>query len=63
MYLSAMAVTALGYFVTLAQADPQKITLMSRSKPLGSRYRARAINSSTISMDDFFLGTDLQYVS
>ena len=59
--LAVVAVTALGFLVTSVQADPQKIILTSRAKP--SKYRARAeLGPSTISLDDFFLGTDLQYV-
>ena len=62
MYFAVVAVTALGFLVTSTQADPQKIILTSRANP--SRDRARAkIGPSTIPLDDFFLGTDLQYVS
>lgn len=58
----AVAVTALGFLITSAQADPQKFTLTSRAKP--SKYQARAkLMPSTIPLKDFFLGTDLQYVS
>jgi hypothetical protein len=61
MYLAVVAVAALEFLVALTQADPQRITLMSRAKP--SRDQARAIEPSTIALQDFFLGTDLQYVS
>ena len=61
MYLAVVAVTALGFLVTSAQADPQKFTLTSR--PNRSRYQARAkLGPSTVPLDDFFLNTDLQYV-
>ena len=47
---------------TPAQAVPQTITLSSRTIDRSSRFRARAISSSTIPLRDFFLGTDLQSV-
>lgn len=61
MYLAVVAITALGFLVTLAQADPQKITLKSRAKSSRNRARAKP-EPSTIPLLDDFLGTDLQYV-
>ena len=47
---------------TPAQAVPQTITLSSRTIDRSSRFRTRAISSSTIPLRDFFSGTDLQSV-
>ncbi|KAJ7647093.1 acid protease [Roridomyces roridus] len=44
-----------------AQATPQTIQLQSRVAPAHATLRRRALNPTTVPLDDFFLGTDLQW--
>ena len=46
-----------------ARGVPQTINLQSRVAPPGTSLKQRALNPATVPLADFFLGTDLQYVS
>ena len=61
----ALAVLALSCFTlkALGQVVPQTIHLQSRIISQGTSLRRRALSPTTVPLADFFLGTDLQYVS
>jgi len=57
-------IAALGFFgLAGAHAVPRQISLQSRVAPPGRSLKRRALSPATVPLADFFLGTDLQYVS
>lgn len=63
--LSAIPLGLLALSATVAAEDaaavPQRIAIQSRRLPHGHPLRRRALAPIGVPLDDFFLGTDLQW--
>jgi len=58
-----VALGLLGLAGVHAVPEQVQINLQSRVAPPGSSLKRRALSPATVPLADFFLGTDLQYVS
>ena len=56
-------IVALGLLGVHAVPEQVQLNLHSRVAPPGKSLKRRALDPATVPLADFFLGTDLQYVS
>ncbi|PFH53799.1 hypothetical protein AMATHDRAFT_1026 [Amanita thiersii Skay4041] len=61
MLSSLLLAFALGSAYALKEATPQRIQLSSRVLPKRVRSHRRQVSPTNVPLDDFFLGTDLQW--